>query len=107
MASVWLGPEVPAVVSSVGHWRAGNMDGLFLRQWGPGIALGVVAALVTVAFNVPLNNQLDALDPAGLSAADAATQWRAYFGPWTAWNHVRTVAPLLGSVLLLLGLRHR
>jgi uncharacterized protein len=33
-----------AVVSSLGHWRAGNMDLLFLRQWGPGIALGVVAA---------------------------------------------------------------
>jgi len=25
-----------AVVSSLGHWRAGNMDVLFLRQWGPG-----------------------------------------------------------------------
>jgi uncharacterized membrane protein YfcA len=33
-----------AVVSSLGHWRAGNTDLLFLRQWGPGIALGVVAA---------------------------------------------------------------
>ncbi len=33
-----------AVVSSLTHWRAGNMDVVFLRQWGPGIALGVVAA---------------------------------------------------------------
>ena len=33
-----------AVVSSLSHWRAGNMDILFLRQWGPGIALGVVTA---------------------------------------------------------------
>src|SRR5438876_4954423 len=33
-----------AVVSSFSHWRAGNMDVLFLRQWGPGIALGVVVA---------------------------------------------------------------
>jgi uncharacterized membrane protein YfcA len=33
-----------AVVSSLGHWRAGNTDVLFLRQWGPGIVLGVVAA---------------------------------------------------------------
>jgi uncharacterized membrane protein len=72
-----------------------------------GAVLGVVAALVTVAFNVPLNDQLAALDPAGLSAAEAAAQWQAYLGPWTAWNHVRTVAPLLGSALLLVGLRHR
>jgi uncharacterized protein len=33
-----------AVVSSFSHWRAGNIDVLFLRQWGPGIALGVVVA---------------------------------------------------------------
>jgi uncharacterized membrane protein YfcA len=29
-----------AVVSSLGHWRAGNTDFTFLREWGPGIAAG-------------------------------------------------------------------
>src|SRR4051794_22632672 len=72
-----------------------------------GAVLGLVAFIVTMAFNVPLNNQLDALDPSALSAADALREWRAYLGPWTAWNHVRTVAPLLGSVLILVGLRYR
>jgi uncharacterized membrane protein len=72
-----------------------------------GAVLVILAAVITIAFNVPLNDRLAALDPAGLSAADAAEQWRAYLGPWTAWNHVRTVAPLLGSVLLLAGLRYR
>ncbi len=33
-----------AVVSSAAHWRAGNTDLDFLVAWGPGIALGVVAA---------------------------------------------------------------
>jgi uncharacterized membrane protein YfcA len=33
-----------AIASSVGHWRAGNTDLAFLREWGPGIAIGVVAA---------------------------------------------------------------
>jgi uncharacterized membrane protein YfcA len=33
-----------AVVSSIGHWRAGNTDLGFMREWGPGIAAGVVAA---------------------------------------------------------------
>ena len=33
-----------AVVSSIGHWRAGHTDIAFLRTWGPGIVLGVVAA---------------------------------------------------------------
>jgi uncharacterized protein len=29
-----------ALVSSLGHWRAGNADFAFLRDWGPGIAGG-------------------------------------------------------------------
>jgi uncharacterized membrane protein YfcA len=33
-----------AVVSSIGHWRAGNTDIGFMREWGPGIAAGVIAA---------------------------------------------------------------
>lgn len=72
-----------------------------------GAVLAVLAAVITVAFNVPLNNRLAGLDPADLSAADAAREWAAYYGPWTAWNHVRTIAPLLGAVLLLIGARYR
>jgi uncharacterized membrane protein YfcA len=33
-----------AIVSSIGHWRAGNTDLRFMREWGPGIVTGVVAA---------------------------------------------------------------
>jgi uncharacterized membrane protein YfcA len=33
-----------AVVSFFAHRRAGNTDFAFLRNWGPGIAIGVVAA---------------------------------------------------------------
>jgi uncharacterized membrane protein len=72
-----------------------------------GAVLALVAFVVTVAFNVPLNDHLAALDPSGVTAADASREWRAYLGPWTGWNHVRTVAPLLGSVLMLVGVRGR
>jgi uncharacterized membrane protein len=90
----------------------GVMAALQLRQPGSGYLLAgaistILAAVITIAFNVPLNNQLDALDLAGLSPGEAVAQWQAYLGPWTAWNHVRTVAPLVGSVLLLTGLRYR
>jgi len=33
-----------ALASSFSHWRAGNTDLAFLREWGPGVAFGVVAA---------------------------------------------------------------
>jgi uncharacterized membrane protein len=69
-----------------------------------GAVLGLVAFIVTMAFNVPLNNTLEALNPATMSTAEALTQWQAYLVPWTAWNHVRTVAPILGSALMVVGL---
>lgn len=72
-----------------------------------GAALAVLAFVVTMLFNVPLNNRLDALDPSALSAADALRQWQAYLVTWTNWNHVRTVSPLGGSVLMLIGLCRR
>ncbi len=68
-----------------------------------GAVFGVLTAVITIAFNVPLNNDLDGLDPVGLSAADAAREWQAYFTTWTAWNHVRTVMAFIAAVLMLIG----
>jgi uncharacterized membrane protein len=67
----------------------------------------VLAVVVTMAFNVPLNNHLDRVNPVGLSVADAAREWQAYFTTWTAWNHVRTATGFIGAGLMLIGLRYR
>jgi uncharacterized membrane protein len=72
-----------------------------------GAVFGVLAAVITMAFNVPLNNHLDGVDPAGLSVADAAREWQAYLSTWTAWNHVRTATAVVGAALMLIGLRYR
>lgn len=55
---------------------------------------------VTMAFNVPLNNRLAILEP---STTQAAKFWREYVSSWMQWNHVRTVAAILASVLLILS----
>ena len=84
-----------------------------LRQPGSvwilvGAVFGILAAIITMAFNVPLNNHLDTVNPVGLSVADAAREWQAYFSTWTTWNHVRAVDQhRRGRVLMLLGLRYR
>lgn len=67
-----------------------------------GAIFGVLGMVITMAFNVPLNNHLDQID-----LADAAAEWQAYFTTWTAWNHVRTVTGFAGAVLMLAGLAHR
>ena len=72
-----------------------------------GAVLAILAAVITMVFNVPLNNRLDTVNPVGLSAADATREWQAYFSTWTAWNHVRTVTSFVGAALLLFGTRYR
>ena len=72
-----------------------------------GAVFGVLAAIITMVFNVPLNNHLDTVDPIGLSVADAAIQWQAYLSTWTAWNHVRAAASFIAAALMLVGLRYR
>jgi len=57
--------------------------------------------VVTVAGNVPLNNKLDAADPATM---DGRAVWTDYLRRWTRLNHVRTLACTLSCVLLVRAL---
>jgi uncharacterized membrane protein len=72
-----------------------------------GALFGILGAIITMIFNVPLNNHLDTVNPDGLAVADAAREWQAYVSTWTAWNHARTVTSFVGAVLMLVGLRYR
>jgi uncharacterized membrane protein len=59
--------------------------------------------LVTIIFNVPLNDALAAVDP---TTADASGFWTTYVKSWTAWNHVRTVAALAAAASFITALCH-
>ncbi|OSC37222.1 DUF1772 domain-containing protein [Mycobacterium decipiens] len=90
----------------------GVLAAIQLRQPGSwwvlvGAVFGILGAIITIAVNVPLNNHLDGVNPAGLSAADAAREWQAYFTTWTAWNHLRTVTAFVSAVVMLIGVRFR
>jgi uncharacterized membrane protein len=98
----YLGAAVLALV-------VGVVAAVQLRQRGRwwvlvGAVFGILAAIITMALNVPLNDHLDGVDPQGLSGADAAREWQAYYTPWTAWNHVRTVTAFVAAALMLIGL---
>lgn len=56
---------------------------------------------VTMAFNVPLNNALAAVPP---GTPEATALWSLYLDKWTAWNTVRTVAPLVSAALFMAAL---
>jgi len=80
-----------------------------LRHWGHPASFWVAAGallclggcyLVTAGINVPLNRQLDQVDPADPGAAEA---WVNYLGRWQPWNHVRTIATFLSAVCFAIG----
>jgi uncharacterized membrane protein len=62
-----------------------------------GCVLYEVSLGLTFGYHIPLNNALDALDPA---APDAASRWRQHLARWVPWNHVRA-ATSLGAVVAL------
>ena len=61
----------------------------------------VGAVLVTIVFNVPLN---DALAKVKSDSPDSATLWVSYLTNWTFWNHVRTVAAFAAAALITIAL---
>jgi uncharacterized membrane protein len=55
--------------------------------------------IVTMIFNVPLNNRLQASQ-----ARDVEANWRRYMIEWVRWNHVRTLASLVASASFIAAL---
>jgi uncharacterized membrane protein len=59
--------------------------------------------VVTILANVPWNNALAAVSP---DAPGAVALWTEYVRRWTAWNHVRTVAGIVASLLFAIAAIH-
>lgn len=57
---------------------------------------------LTIVCNVPLNDQLAAVDPAGAQGAEV---WTRYLADWTMWNSVRTVASLAATAAFIMAIR--
>lgn len=60
--------------------------------------------LVTIIFNVPLNDALARVAP---DSTEGAKIWTTYLSNWTMWNHVRTVAALAAAALITFSLYYR
>ncbi|RWD62706.1 MAG: DUF1772 domain-containing protein [Mesorhizobium sp.] len=57
--------------------------------------------IVTMVFNVPLNDALAAVDPAN---ANGAAIWTNYLSEWVMWNHVRTVTAIVAMACFIMAL---
>jgi uncharacterized membrane protein len=84
-----------------------------LLRWGEPGAMAMVAGgalyvlgmfVVTVIFNVPLNDALAAADP---ESHETASLWARYLTDWTLWNHVRTVSSTAACALFIAAIAAR
>jgi uncharacterized membrane protein len=82
----------------------------YFFQWLPGNSKWTLTGgylylfgvfIITVAVNVPLNNQLDSVDS---DQSEGISFWKNYLTFWTRWNHVRTVAAISASSAFMLAL---
>lgn len=103
--AVWLGSAVAALLALVmGFGHLAGTDRAVLLVASIGYLLGV--QLPTVTINIPLNNEIQALD---LDAADEDTCTRArtrFERRWNRWNSARTlVATAVTLAFLTVAIR--
>jgi uncharacterized membrane protein len=96
---VFLGTALVCLLLAVGAPFGGRAG----TAW---IVIGALFYLVgsiglTMVVNVPMNNRLDAADPA---SAVGGRIWADYQSRWTAWNHVRALACTAATAALTVGL---
>ncbi len=89
---------VVLVASSLIEW--GEQYAPYLLVGGAMYLVGAVG--LTIAYHVPHNNRLAALEP---TAPGSSSEWTRYLSGWTAWNHVRSVAALAAAAILVGGVR--
>lgn len=82
------------------YWTWGQPGTIFLFIGSLLYFIGTF--LVTVFFNVPKNNTLEKMESTTVEASDYWTG--TYLSMWTFWNHVRTIAAILGAILLIFAL---
>jgi uncharacterized membrane protein len=80
------------IVAAVFHWNEPGTN--YILAGGLLYILGTF--LVTMLFNVPLNNRL--------ASEEAVALWTDYLIVWTRWNHVRTITSLAASASFTMAL---
>ncbi len=96
----WAGSVVAVIAALILGWS--NTDGtarLLLVLAAAVYVLGV--QLPTAAVNIPLNNQIQAIDPSTMAEPDLAVARAAFEARWNRWNAIRTFIATSTTALLL------
>lgn len=95
--TAFLGTAAACLVLTVfSFFRWQQPDGVYLLAGSLLYLIGTF--LVTIVFNVPLN---EALAKAAADSAEGADLWKNYLINWTFWNHIRTIAALASMIFII------
>ena len=98
---VWVGSLLALIAAAVlGMWALSGADRLLI----------IVAALLyllcvqlpTFTINIPLNNEVQKLDPDSMNETTRKRAREAFEPRWNRWNAIRTASASLASILLIL-----
>lgn len=97
---VFLGTAVACSVLAISSILQWQRPGSIYLLTGAAVYL-IGSILVTMVFNVPLNNALASVEPGTSESIDV---WTNYLTDWTFWNHIRTAASLATAALLTIAI---
>lgn len=97
---VWMGSVVSIIAAAMmGLWQLSGVQRVLLFVAALVHLLGVHAP--TVRINVPLNNQLQRLDPIAMDETTRRSARADFERRWNQWNVFRTACAVVTSVMLV------
>lgn len=98
-AAFMITPIICLAAMFAAIWQRSETGGIYILAGG--IIYLVTSLLVTLVFNVPLNDSLAAI-PA--NSPEGAAYWSVYQNSWNWWNHVRMIGSLASTVAFIFAL---
>jgi uncharacterized membrane protein len=98
-AAFMITPLLCMFTMIVAVWKWQSPAGIYILAGG--IIYVVCGLLVTIFFNIPLNDALATVAP---NDPNNANLWRNFYDPWMFWNHVRTIGSLGATTAFIIAL---
>jgi uncharacterized membrane protein len=98
---VWVGSLLALIAAAVlGMWAMSGANRLLIVVAALLYLFGV--QLPTVLINIPLNNEIQKLDPDSMNETARKRVREAFEPRWNRWNAIRTGCASLASIVLML-----
>lgn len=88
---------IAAMLAAIWQWN--EAGGVYILAGG--MIYLVTSLIVTLVFNIPLNDSLTAISA---NAPGSSDFWNSYQDSWNLWNHVRTLGSLASTVAFVFAL---